>query len=175
MLTTEVNHQVQDAPWAASPAEKSGGSLQGNKARWRHSRKDAKRSGKLRHLQGGCKDCFPEVCLRKPEEAGLNHFLLLHSNQSALGKELLVSPDKVLLLHGHLILLPYLIETTLNPSFSRLTSVSCFKQKDLQKMYAQYLITTHKYLKRQINFGMNCWSERLSTPKHRLTAGMPKI
>lgn len=47
--------------------------------------------------------------------------------------------------------------------------------KDLQKMYAHYLITTHKYLKRQINFGMNCWSERLSTPKHRLTADTLKI
>lgn len=59
-----------------------------------------------------------------------------------MGKELLGSPDKVLLSHGHLILLPYLTEITLNLSFSRLTSVSCFKQKDLQKMYTQYLITT---------------------------------
>lgn len=66
---------------------------------------------------------LPRGVSKKAEEAGLNHFLLLRSNQSVWGKELLVSPDKGLLVHGHLILLPYLIETTLNPSFSRLT---CF-------------------------------------------------
>lgn len=35
---------------------------------------------------GGMERRFPEVCLRKPEEAGLNQFLLLRSNQSACGE-----------------------------------------------------------------------------------------